>query len=144
MPELDDEAITITLPADYLDGATDGAVVKVAEVEPEKKPVADDPVADLKGQFETMKGQASQATQRADLAERRLAETDQQLQTARKEVVSSQLDTVTTGLQAAKAEAEAAEVEWAAAAEAGDFIKQAKATRRMNQAQIKIDRLEEA
>jgi hypothetical protein len=138
MADLDDDAITVTLPADE-----GGAVI--TKVEGEKPaPVADDPISDLKGQFETLKGQLGQTTQRLVGAERQLAAKDQEIAEVRKEVTSSQLDTVLSGIQAAEAEATAAEREYVAAAEAGDFAAQARAQRKISGAEARIQRLKEA
>jgi hypothetical protein len=138
MADLDDDAITVTLPAEE-----GGAVI--TKVEGEKPaPVADDPISDLKGQFETLKGQLNQTTQRLVGAERQLADKDQEIATVRKEVTSSQLDTVLSGIQAAEAEATAAEREYVAAAEAGDFAAQARAQRKISGAEARIQRLKEA
>jgi hypothetical protein len=138
MADLDDDAITVTLPADE-----GGAVI--TKVEGEKPaPAADDPISDLKGQFETLKGQLGQTTQRLVGAERELDTTRQQLESTRKEVATSQLDTVLSGIQAAEAEATAAEREYVAAAEAGDFAAQARAQRKISGAEARIQRLKEA
>lgn len=140
MADLDDEAITVTLPPDG------DAVVTEVKIEDGKKKVEtnDDPITDLKGQFEALKGTLNQTTQRLVGAERQLVAKDQELADVRKEVTSSQLDTVLTGLQAAEAEASAAEGEYIAAAEAGDFKAQARAQRKIGAAEAKIARLKEA
>ena len=140
MADLDDEAITVTLPPDG------DAVVTEVKLDDGKKvtPPADDPITDLKGQFEALKGTLNQTTQRLVGAERQLEAKDQELASVRKEVTSSQLDTVLTGLQAAEAEASAAEGEYVAAAEAGDFKAQARAQRKIGAAEAKIARLKEA
>lgn len=138
MADLDDDAITVTLPAEE-----GGAVIEKIEGE-KPKPAADDPISDLKGQFETLKGTLNQTTQRLVGAERQLADKDQELATVRKEVATSQLDTVTTGIQAAEAEAASAEKDYVAAAEAGDFAAQARAQRKMAAAETRIQRLREA
>lgn len=140
MPDLDDEAITITLPPEYED---DGST-KVKVEDGKAKPAADDPIEDLKGQFAVLKNTNQHLTQRVAGAEQQLAAKDQELTTARKEVVESQLDTVTSGLAAAEAEAESAEKDYIAAAEAGDFVAQARAQRKMAAAENKIGRLKEA
>ena len=138
MADLDDDAITVTLPAEE-----GGAVI--TKIEGEKvTPIADDPISDLKGQFETLKGQLGQTTQRLVGAERQLAAKDQEIAEVRKEVTSSQLDTVLSGIQAAEAEATAAEREYVAAAEAGDFAAQARAQRKISGAEARIQRLKEA
>lgn len=137
MPDLDDEAITVTLP-DTDDG---GAVITKVEGE---KPAADDPISDLKGQFEQLKGTLNQTTQRLVGAERELLNRDQQLAEVRKEVTSSQLDTVLTGIQAAEAEADAAERAYIQAYEAGDGQAMAKAQSRIAGAQVRVQRLKEA
>ena len=138
MADLDDDAITVTLPAEG-----DAVITKVEDT---AKPVvaADDPISDLKGQFETLKGQLGQTTQRLVGAERQLADKDQEIAAVRKEVASSQLDTVLSGIQAAEAEATAAEREYVAADEAGDFAAKARATRKMGAAEARIQRLREA
>lgn len=125
MPDLDDEVVTVTLPAE--EGVPDG-----------------DPIADLKGQFETLKSTLGQTTQRLVGAERELAVKDQEIATVRGEVAASQLDTVVSGIAAATAEADAAEKEYVAAAEAGDFLAQARAQRKISGAETRIQRLTEA
>ncbi len=139
MADLDDDAITVTLPAEE-----GGAVITKIEGETEKKVAADDPISDLKGQFEQLKGTLNQTTQRLVGAERELDTTRQQLADTKKEVTSSQLDTVLSGIQAAEAEASAAEKDYVAAAEAGDFAAQARAQRKMAGAESRIQRLKEA
>lgn len=137
MSGLDDDEIMVTLPAE------DGAAV-ITKVEGGKKTVPDDPIQDLKSQFDTLKGTLSQTTQRLVGAERQLVDQGQELAAARKEVTSSQLDTVLTGLQAAESEATAAEQAYITAAEAGDYSAQARAQRRIGAAEAKIARLKEA
>ncbi len=139
MADLDDDAITVTLPAE-----DDGGAV-ITKVEGEKTVVQqDDPISDLKGQFEQLKGTLNQTTQRLVGAERELDTTRQQLADTKKEVTTSQLDTVLSGIQAAEAEAAAAEKDYVAAAEAGDFAAQARAQRKMAGAESRIQRLKEA
>jgi len=141
MADLDDDAIEVTIPHE-------GDAGVITEIKPDpppaKKAVADDPISDLKGQFETLKGTLNQTTQRLAGAERQLDVKDQEIAAARKEVATSQLDTVLTGIQAAEAEAHAAEGEYIAAAEAGNFVDQAKAQRKMAAAESRIQRLKEA
>jgi len=139
MADLDDDAITVTLPPDEEGGAV------ITKVETEKAAVhQDDPISDLKGQFEQLKGQLGQTTQRLVGAERELDTTRQQLAETKKEVTTSQLDTVLSGIQAAEADANAAEREFIAAAEAGDFAAQARAQRKISGAEARIQRLKEA
>ena len=139
MADLDDDAITVTLPPDE-DG---GAVITKVEGE---KPVVqqDDPISDLKGQFETLKGQLGQTTQRLVGAERELETTRQQLETTKKEATSSQLDTVMSGIQAAESELKSAKQEFVTAAEAGNFSAQADAQERIAEAKARVLRLREA
>lgn len=139
MADLDDDAITVTLPAEE-----GGAVIEKVVPSDTAKTVADDPIADLKGQFESLKGTLHQTTQRLVGAERDLAAKDQEIADVRKEVVTSQLDTVTTGIQAAESDAAAAEADFIAAAEKGDFAAQARAQRKMSAAEARIQRLKEA
>jgi hypothetical protein len=139
MADLDDDAITVTLPADE-----GGAVITKIETEVGKTTSADDPISDLKGQFETLKGTLNNTTQRLVGAERELDTTRQQLEASKKEVTTSQLDTVLSGIQAAEADATSAEKDYVAAAEAGDFQAQARAQRRMAGAESRIQRLKEA
>ena len=140
MADLDDDAITVTLPAEE-----GGAVIeKVVPADAAQTTTADDPIADLKGQFESLKGTLHQTTQRLVGAERDLAAKDQEIADVRKEVVTSQLDTVTTGIQAAESDAAAAEADFIAAAEKGDFAAQARAQRKMSAAEARIQRLKEA
>lgn len=140
MAELDDEAITITLPPEYED---DGST-KVKVEDGKAKPAADDPIEDLKGQFATLRNTHQQVAQRLTSTEQQLAAKDQELTTARKEVVESQLDTVTSGLAAAEAELTSAKREFVAAAEAGDFAAQAEAQAKIADATNKRGRLREA
>lgn len=139
MADLDDDAITVTLPAEE-----GGAVIEKVEKPEVVKTAVDDPIADLKGQFESLKGTLQQTTQRLVGAERDLAAKDQEIAEVRKEVVTSQLDTVTTGIQAAESEASAAEADFIAAAEKGDFAAQARAQRKISAAEARIQRLKEA
>lgn len=135
MSDLDDDAIIVNL-----DGEGDGAIKKIDA----GGGVADDPITDLKGQFETLKGTVAKTQQTNQHLSQQLTARDQELTTLRKEVVTSQIDTVTSGLQAAEAEADSAEKDYVAAAEAGDFAAQARAQRKMAAAETKIGRLKEA
>ncbi len=144
MADLDEEAITVTLPVE-----DDGAVITEVEKkgDPKSRPLGigdEDPISDLKGQFETLKGQLNQTTQRLVGTERELDTTKQELANTKKEVATSQLDTVLSGIQAAEAEATTAEKEFIAAAEAGDFAAQARAQRKISAAEARIQRLKEA
>ena len=139
MADLDDDAITVTLPAE-----DDGGAV-ITKVEGEKPIVQqDDPISDLKGQFETLKGQLGHTTQRLVGAERELETTRQQLETTKKEATSSQLDTVMSGIQAAESELKSAKQEFVTAAEAGNFSAQANAQERIAEAKARVLRLREA
>jgi hypothetical protein len=138
MADLDDDAITVTLPAE------EGGAVIEKVVESKATPAADDPISDLKGQFEQLKGTLNHRDQQIHLANQQLVEKDKELAEVRKEVVTSQLDTVTTGIQAAEADASAAEHEYADALEKGDFAAQARATRKISAAESRIQRLKEA
>lgn len=141
MADLDEDAIVVTLPDDG-----DGTVI--TEIKPEGKtaPVEaqNDPIADLKGQFDTLKNTHQSVVQRLSTAEQQLTAKDQEIAKVRSEVTSSQLDTVVSGIQAANAEAEAAERDFIAAAEAGDFAAQARAQRKISAAEARIQRLTEA
>jgi hypothetical protein len=141
MPDLDDEVVTVTIPLEEGAGTItkiegDGGAAKSADEA--------DPIADLKGQFETLKGTLGQTTQRLAGAERQLVVKDQEIAEVRGQVVESQLDTVTSGIAAAEAEAASAEAAFIAAAEAGDFTAQAKAQRKISAAETRIQRLTEA
>lgn len=139
MSDLDDDAVTVTLPAEE-----GGAVIEKIAEKVDPKTATDDPIADLRGQFEQMKGTLNQTTQRLVGAERELDTTRQELASSRQEVTTSQMDTVQSGIQAANAEAEAAEREHTAAFEAGDGPAQARAFRKMAAAEARIQRLKEA
>ncbi len=139
MADLDDDAITVTLPAE--EGS---AVITKIESEPEKKVAADDPISDLKGQFEQLKGTLNQTTQRLVGAERELDTTRQQLADTKKEATSNQLDTVLSGIQAAESELKSAKQEFVTAAEAGNFSAQADAQERIAEAKARVLRLREA
>ena len=140
MADLDDEAVIVTLPAEE-GGAT---VTKVEGEGDGKKTVADDPIADLKGQFDSLRDTHQTVVQRLTTTEQQLAATKEEVTKARGEVTSSQLDTVLSGIQAATSEADAAEREYIAAAEAGDFAAQARAQRKISGAEARIQRLTEA
>lgn len=138
MADLDDDAITVTLPAEE-----GGAVI--TKIEGGKQAVQqDDPISDLKGQFEQLKGTLNNTTQRLVGAERELDTTRQELANTKKEVTTSQLDTVVTGLQAAEADGNAAEKDYVSAFEAGDAAAMARAQRKMAAAETRIARLKEA
>jgi hypothetical protein len=139
-PDLDDEAVIVTLPAEE-GGAT---ITKVEGEGDGKKTVADDPIADLKGQFDSLRNTHQTVVQRLTTTEQQLAATKEEVTKARGEVTSSQLDTVLSGIQAATSEADAAEREYIAAAEAGDFAAQARAQRKISGAEARIQRLTEA
>jgi F0F1-type ATP synthase membrane subunit b/b' len=143
--DLDDDAIVVTLPDEG-----DGGTITKVEVG-EKKVVADDPIADLKGQFDALKGttEALKTTnqtlsQRLTTTEQQLSAKDREIAEVRGQVTDSQLDTVLSGIQAAEAEATAAEQACIAAAEAGDFAAQARAQRKMAAAEARVQRLTEA
>lgn len=138
----DDDEIVVSLPPEFDidDGAT---VVKVAETKKVAEP-ADDPIADLKGQFATLQSSHQQVAQRATQAEQRATQAEQQLAESRKDVVASQLDTVTSGLEAAESEAKAAEQAYTVAFEAGDGAAMARAQRSIAKAEARIGRLQEA
>jgi len=138
MADLDDDAVIVTIPAEE-GGAT---ITKIEDGG--TKTAADDPISDLKGQFETLKGTLAAKDQQLAGAQQQLAARDQEIATARGQVAESQIDTVTSGLAAAEAEAVAAERDYVAAAEAGDFAAQAKAQRKMAGAETRIQRLQEA
>lgn len=140
MPDLDDEVVTVTLPAEE-----GGAVITKVEGDGAKGAAAEaDPIADLKGQFETLKSTLGQTTQRLVGAERQLAVRDQEIAEVRGQVVESQLDTVTSGLAAAEAELASAKREYIAAAESGDFAAQAEAQAKIADATSTRSRLREA
>lgn len=143
MPDLDDEAVIVTLPAD--------GDVAITKIDGDGKAVADDPIADLKGQFETLKGETTALkttnqtlVQRVSTAEQQLATRDKEIAEVRGQVTESQLDTVLSGIQAATAEADAAERDYVQASEAGDFAAQARAQRKISAAEVRIQRLNEA
>lgn len=137
----DDDEIVVSLPPEF--DIDDGATV--VKVEPVKKAEqADDPIADLKGQFATLQSSHHQVTQRASQAEQRATQAEQQLEASRKDVVTSQLDTVASGLEAAESEAKAAEQAYTVAFEAGDGAAMARAQRSIAKAEARIGRLQEA
>lgn len=143
--DLDDDAIVVTLPDEG-----DGTTITKVEVG-EKKVAVDDPIADLKGQFDALKGttEALKTTnqtlsQRLTTTEQQLTARDREIAEVRGQVTDSQLDTVLSGIQAAEAEATAAEQAFIAAAEAGDFAAQARAQRKISAAEARIQRLNEA
>ena len=97
----------------------------------------DDPVADLKQQFQQMQGRLSSVTSEHQQTRQELDEAKQRLQQAEGQVVTSQLDTVRSGLAAAEAEASAAEGEYVAAHESGDAAAMARAQRKMAAAEAR-------
>lgn len=143
----EDEEVIVTIPAST-DGTTvtkvgdGGAVVKTAPAG--GAAASDDPMVDLKSQFATMTQRATAAEQREQQAAQRAQQAEQRAHHAEGSVVSSQLDTVLSGIAAAEAEAKSAEAEFVTAAEAGDFPAQARAQRKISQAETRIQRLAEA
>lgn len=110
-----------------------------------------DAVDDLKSQLETLKASEKAERDRRESAERRAAQEAQEasrareeVKTARTEVAARELDTVLSGIAQAQAEADSAQKDVEAAAEAGDFKKQAEAYRRLAKAETKLGRLDEA
>lgn len=138
MPDLDDDAITVTLPAD-----DSGATIVKIDGETQKT-ASDDPIADLKGQFANMTQRATAAETAQQQTARDLEATTRELHAAKTSVAASQLDTVLSGIQAATSEADAAEKDYIAAFEAGDGPAQARAQRKMAAAEGRIQRLKEA
>lgn len=138
MADLDDDAIIVSLPADG-DGTT---ITKVEDVV--KKIDETDPIADLKGQFDTLRNTHQNVAQRLTTTEQELATAKQEIAAARQEVSASQLDTVSSGLATAEAELTAAKREYVAAAEAGDFVAQAEAQSKIADAISSRRRLQEA
>lgn len=117
------------------------------QTEPEGEP--NDAVDQLNRQLEALKADnkkradaearanqvAAHERARADAATREATE-------ARATVADRELDTIVSGIAAAQAEAEAAEAAWAAAAEAGDFKKQAEANKKLSLATSRQTQLE--
>jgi hypothetical protein len=143
MADLDDEAIIVSLPDDG-----DGTITKV---DGDKTVVADDPINDLKSQFDALKNQTSKLettnqtlVERVSSTEQQLAAKDREIAEVRGQVTDSQLDTVLSGIQAAEAEASAAEAAYKDAYDAGDGAAQARALRKISSAETKIQRLKEA
>lgn len=108
-----------------------------------------DPAAELQRQFEALKAENKKRADSEAAANRRAADERAAADAARREaaeakanVADSQLDGVVSRIAAAQAEAEAAEKDYAAAAEAGDFKKQAEAQRRMARAESRATTLE--
>lgn len=142
----DDDEIVVSLPPEFdIDG--DGGTTVVTKTEGEgkvKTPPAEDPIADLKGQFATLQSTHNQTAQRLGETAQRLSQTERELADTKKEVVTSQLDTVTTGLEAAESDAKAAEQAYTVAFEAGDGAAMARAQRSIAKAEARISRLQEA
>jgi hypothetical protein len=129
----DEEEIVISLEGEADSGTEDAAV------------------NDLASQFKELQGRLESESQARAAAERRAADEQrvaaqarQEATAARGEATDHQYETVSTGLAAAQAEATAAEADYAAAMEAGDFARAAKAQRRMASAEAKAVRLDEA
>lgn len=140
--EEDGDDVIVSLPGD----TSEVKVVKAGEAEVRKPAPTgdDDPVADLKGQFEGMKSRLSVAETEARNAQQQVQTVTQRLHQAEGQVVSSQLDTVLSGIAAADAEAANAEQAYIAAHEAGDAATMARAQRAMAAAEGRKLRLQEA
>lgn len=102
----------------------------------------EDPVKDLKGQYETLTAQVKAGDEARRLAEQRAvtAEADaqrarQEAQAARSETADRELDTVNSGLSAAQAEVDAALTAYSVAMEAGNFDAAGKAQQRIARAE---------
>lgn len=138
MADLDDDAVIVSIPVD------DDGVTTIENTGANKEVIADDPIADLKGQFASMTQRANAAETLAQQTAHRLQEVTTELHTTKAAVTDSQLDTVLSGIQAAEAEATAAERDFIAAVEAGDAMAQARAQRKMSASEVRIQRLNEA
>jgi len=110
---------------------------------------ANDPVAQFKLQLDALKKDNEKRKAEADSANRRAAEERAAAEAARQEattvraaLVDRESDTLAASIAAAQAEAEAAEKDYAAAAEGGDFKKQAEAQRRIARAEAKVAQFE--
>jgi hypothetical protein len=108
-------------------------------------------VDDLKAQFQAAQQREQEASRRADqerqarlTAEREAQRAQAEARTAKTEAVESYAGNIDTAISAANAEAETAKRELRAAAEAGDFEKQADAADRLATARAKLIRLDEA
>lgn len=111
----------------------------------------EDPVELLKQQFEAQKAENKKLADARDASNRRAADERARAEAAERRateaqgtIADTQLDGVVSAIAAATAEAEAAEKDYAAAAEAGDFKKQAEAQRRMARAESRATSLEGA
>ena len=125
---------------------TDEAQSAPPEVKEEK---AADPVAELQSQLETIKAEKQrEAEARADADRRAQAEraareaAERDADTARSQATDTRLTSYDSMILAQKAEADAAEKEFLAAAEQGDFKRQAEAMRRVQRAEAQIGLLE--
>jgi hypothetical protein len=134
----DDEEIAVTIEQE----TPEAGAVTVEKTD--DKQVAVDPVADLKGQFETLQTQTANERQRREAAERarafaeeRATQAERQASQALGRAAESQYDTVLSGLEAAKAESESAEREYQAAYDAGDGKAMAAAQRKMARAEAR-------
>lgn len=121
------------------------------EIDGEGEKTGGDPVEDLKSQLATLEAREKAERNRREAAERIAADAQQrahraveEVKTVRTDLADSQLGTIESGIAAAQAEAAQAETDYAAAAEAGDFKKQAEAQRRIARAEAKLTRLDEA
>ncbi len=136
MTMADDEEIAVTIEPETLEAGT------VTVEKTDDKQV--DPVADLKGQFETLQTQTANERQRREAAERarafaeeRATQAERQASQALGRAAESQYDTVLSGLEAAKAESEAAQREYQAAYESGDGKAMAAAASKMSRAEAR-------
>mgnify|MGYP001569179822 FL=1 len=136
----DDEEIAVTIEPE----TPEAGAVTVEKTDDGAKQVAVDPVADLKGQFETLQTRAASDRQAREAAERARAAAEERAAKAEREATQahgraaeSQYDTVLSGLEAAKAESEAAEREYQAAYDAGDGKAMAAAQRKMARAEAR-------
>jgi hypothetical protein len=145
-----DEEVVVTLPEDLSQPLVDqefhiqSEADKTAAVKKVDAEGDDDPVADLKGQLDTIQrsattltSQLAEQTTRADQAER-------ERDAARHDVIDGQYDTIVSGINAAKAEADAAELALTDAHERGDMKAVARAQRMLAQAEAKVVPLEMA
>lgn len=143
-----DEEVVVTIEDDVAtaDATKTEKTAERTEAKSETKTAAgsDDPLLDLKAQYEEAKLNADRERQGRIAAEQAASAAIQETTAVKTELVETEYATVLAGLEAAQAEAEAAAKEQQAALEAGDFAAASQAQRKVSRAEAKILRQEEA
>ncbi len=122
-----------------------------AKSEKAEKAEKNDPVADLKAQYEELQAKEErerkgreESDRRADSERQARTAAEAESQTLRGEVADTRLATVEEGIKNAQTQAESAQAEYVAAQEAGDWKKAGEAQRKISRAEATLVRLDEA